>query len=413
MLVPPNASPVGIRAGRNSRGAAISTTIVDFTQRRTSVAVFTAGWLAIAAAVLLFGWTPTWAALTVPTDKPTFSDMRSVQGAIDAVHHGLNPQVVNPADPWHRTMDYPIVWERIAERLHLEVEADYLSFEVVLVIAFLASVAGMVWWAPSGWLVAAAFSSSILLLVERGNNDLAVFSLVCLAQAVPLAIGLAILFVAALLKLYPVLCWPALVRTRGTLILAGVLGAVFLLLLQDELGAIHNAQPLRAYLSYGSSSFAYAFKVMGHVTVPGLLISAVLIVASLGVLLAFAHHIRFVHDERFEARRRFFYAGAFVFLGTFVLGSNWDYRLTFLLFCVPLLATLESAVFRRTLLAILLVSLNHSALGTWFGLAGYAVNEAAKGVLFVLLAAVTIMVLVQDDVVLRLWQRLTLLPKLR
>lgn len=413
MLVPPNASPVGIRAGRNSRGAAISTTIVDFTQRRTSVAVFTAGWLAIAAAVLLFGWTPTWAALTVPTDKPTFSDMRSVQGAIDAVHHGLNPQVVNPADPWHRTMDYPIVWERIAERLHLEVEADYLSFEVVLVIAFLASVAGMVWWAPSGWLVAAAFSSSILLLVERGNNDLAVFSLVCLAQAVPLAIGLAILFVAALLKLYPVLCWPALVRTRGTLILAGVLGAVFLLLLQDELGAIHNAQPLRAYLSYGSSSFAYAFKVMGHVTVPGLLISAVLVVASLGVLLAFAHHIRFVHDERFEARRRFFYAGAFVFLGTFVLGSNWDYRLTFLLFCVPLLATLESAVFRRTLLAILLVSLNHSALGTWFGLAGYAVNEAAKGVLFVLLAAVTIMVLVQDDVVLRLWQRLTLLPKLR
>jgi len=136
-------------------------------------------------------------------------------------------------------------------------------------------------------------------------------------------------------------------------------------------------------------------------------------VASLGALLLFANHIRFVQDERFEARRRFFYAGAFVFLGTFVLGSNWDYRLTFLLFCVPLLATLQSAVFRRTLLVILLVSLNHSALGTWFGLAGYAVNELAKGVLFALLGAVTTMVLAQDDVVQRLWQRLTPLPKLR
>jgi hypothetical protein len=279
-------------------------------------------------------------------------------------------------------------------------------------MAFLASVAGMVWWSPSWWLVAAAFSSSILLLVERGNNDLAVFSLVCLAQAVPLAAGLGILFVAALLKLYPVLCWPAFIRTRNTLILAVVLGAA-LFLLQDELGAIHKAQPMRAYLSYGSPSFSYAFKVMGHVTVPGLLISAVLVVASLGALLPFAHHIRFVQDARFEARRRFFYAGAFVFLGTFVLGSNWDYRLTFLLFCVPLLATLESAAFRRTLLIVLLVSLNHSALGTWFGLAGYAVNELAKGMLFVLLAAVTTMVLVQDDVVLRLWQRLTLLPKVR
>jgi hypothetical protein len=349
----------------------------------------------------------------VPTDQPLFSDMRSVQGAIDAVHHGLNPQVVNPADPWHRTMDYPMVWERIAEGLHFEIEADYLAFEIGLVVAFLAAVAGMVWWAPSGWLVAAAFSSSILLLVERGNNDLAVFALVCLALAVPLAAGLGILFVAALLKLYPVLCWPAVIRTRSTLVLAVVLAATFLLLLQDELGAIHKAQPLRAYLSYGSASFAYAFKVMGHVTVPGLLISAVLVVASLGVLLLFAGHIRFVQDERFEARRRFFYAGAFVFLGTFVLGSNWDYRLVFLLLCVPLLATLESAAFRRALLAILLVALNHSALGTWFGLAGYAVNEAAKGALFVLLAAVTTMVLVQDDVVLRAWQRVTLLPRLR
>jgi hypothetical protein len=394
------------------RGTAISITAIHATQRR-AVSVFAVGWLAIALAVLLFGWTPTWRTLTVPTDQPLFSDMRSVQGAIEAVHHGLNPQVVNPADPWHRTMDYPIVWERIAERLHFEVEADYLSFEIALVVAFLASVAGMVWWSPSWWLVAAAFSSSILLLVERGNNDLAVFSLVCLAQAVPLAAGLGILFVAALLKLYPVLCWPAFIRTRNTLILAVVLGAALFLLLQDELGAIHKAQPMRAYLSYGSPSFSYAFKVMGHVTVPGVLISAVLVIAALGALLLFAHHIRFVQDARFEARRRFFYAGAFVFLGTFVLGSNWDYRLTFLLFCVPLLATLKSAVFRRTLLIVLLVSLNHSALGTWFGLAGYAVNELAKGMLFVLLAAVTTMVLVQDDVVLRLWQRLTLLPKLR
>ncbi len=399
---------------RHYEGAAISAiTIIEPKRRRLAVSVFAAGWLAIAAAVLLFGWTPTWAALTVPTDLPTFSDMRSVQGAIDAVHHGLNPQVANPADPWHRTMDYPMVWERIAEDLHLDIEADYLAFEIGLAVAFLAAVAGMLWWAPSGWLVAASFSSSILLLVERGNNDLAVFALVCLALALPLAVGLVLLFGAALLKLYPVLCWPALVRTRPTLVLAIVLAASFVLLMQDELGAIHKAQPLRAYLSYGSASFAYAFKVMGHVTVPGLLISAVLVAASLGVLPLFAGHIRFAQDERFEARRRFFYAGAFVFLGTFVLGSNWDYRLVFLLFCVPLLATLESTIFRRALLAILLVSLNHSALGTWFGLAGYAVNEAAKGLLFVLLAAVTFMVLVQDDVVLRLWQRLTLLPKLR
>jgi hypothetical protein len=374
------------------------------------VSAFVAGWAAIVLAVQLFGWTPTWRTLTVPTDLPTFSDMRSVQGSIEAVHQGLNPQVSNPADPWHRPMDYPMVWERLAEALHLEVEANYRVFEWAMVGAFLASVLGVLAWAPSGWLLACAFSSSVLLLVERGNNDLAVFSLVCLAEVLPLAGGLVILFAAALLKLYPVLCWPAFVRSRGTLVLAGVLAAIFLLVMQDELGAISRAQPLRAYLSYGSASFAYAFKAMAHVTVPGLLVSAVLVVAALGVLVLFAGHIRFAQDGSFELRRRFFYAGAFVFLGTFVLGSNWDYRLAFLLLCVPLLATLQSPPFRRVLLVTLVVALNHSALGRSFGLAGYAVNEAAKGLLFVLLAAVTILVLVQDDVVLRLWRRLTLLP---
>jgi hypothetical protein len=400
---------------RRDRGAAISitTTTIDPRRRRIAMTVFVVGWLAIAAAVLTFGWKPTWGTLTVPTELPPFSDMRSVQGSIEAVHQGLNPQVSNPGDPWHRTMDYPMIWERMAETLHFEVEADYLSFEIALALAFLASVAGLLWWAPSPWLVLCAFSSSVFLLVERGNNDLAVFSLVYLAEAVPLMIGLGILFVAALLKLYPVLCWPALIRTRGTLILAGVLAVLFLLLLRQEFGDISRAQPMRAYLSYGSASFAYAFKTMAHVTVPGLLISAVLVIAALGVLVLFANHIHFAQDERFEARRRLFYAGAFIFLGTFVLGSNWDYRLAFLLFCVPLLVTLEGAIFRRTLLLVLLVSLNHSALGVWFGMAGYAVNEVAKGVLFVLMAAVTTMVLVQDDVVLRLWQRLTLLPKLR
>ncbi len=163
-----------------------------------AVTVFVAGWLAILAAVLGFGWSPTWSSLTVPTLSPAFADMRSVQASIDTARHGLDPHAVNPGDPWHRPMDYPMVWTRLAAALQLEQERRYLGFELLLVGGFLLSVIGLLRRAPSGWLLAAAFSSSVLLLVERGNNDLAVFILVYLAGIAPAAVGLLLVFVAAL-----------------------------------------------------------------------------------------------------------------------------------------------------------------------------------------------------------------------
>lgn len=388
------------------RGAAISTTTILALRRGVlAVTVFVAGWLAIFAAIESFGWSATWASLSVPTLSPSFADMRSVQASIDTLHHGLDPHAVNPGDPWHRPMDYPLVWTRLADAMQLDSERHYLGFEFLLVGAFLLSVIGLLRRAPSGWLLAASFSSSVLLLVERGNNDMAVFVLVYLAAITPAAVGLLAVFAAALLKLYPALCWPALIRNRRSLGFAAGLAVALVLMLLNELPDIFHAQPLRAYLSYGSASFAYALKARAHVAVPGVAITGLLALLALALLLWWRAPVRLARDGDPELRRRFFYAGAAVFLGTFVLGSNWDYRLVFLLFCVPLLATLENAAWRRAVLASLVLALNHSALGTLFGMTGYLVNEIAKVVLFVVLAAVTAMVVAQDELVVGLWKR--------
>lgn len=388
------------------RGAAISATTI-LAQRRgvLAVTIFVAGWLAIFAALETFGWSATWASLSVPTLSPSFADMRSVQASIDTLHHGLDPHTVNPGDPWHRPMDYPLVWTRLATALQLDSERHYLGFELLLVAGFLLAVIGLLRRAPSGWLLAASFSSSVLLLVERGNNDMAVFGLVYLAGIAPAMAGLALVFVAALLKLYPALCWPALTRDRRSLGFAAALAVVLVLIMFDELPDIFRAQPLRAYLSYGSASFAYGLKARAHVMLPGFAVSGLLAVLALVLLLWWREPLRFARDGDHALRRRFFYAGAAVFLGTFVLGSNWDYRLVFLLFCVPLLATLENTPWRCAVLASLVLALNHSALGALFGMTGYLVNEIAKGVLFVALAAVTARVVAQDELVVRLWKR--------
>jgi hypothetical protein len=394
-------------------GAAIPTHIPGLRPRLIAVAIFVAGWLAIFAAIAAFGWAATWNALSVPSLSPGFADMRSVQASIDTARQGLDPHAVNPGDPWHRAMDYPRVWTWLATTLALDSERHYLLFEVVLVGGFLLSVIGLLRRAPSAWLLVAAFSSSVLLLVERGNNDALVFALVYLAAVAPAALGLGLLFVAASLKIYPVLCWPALVRSRATLALAAALAVALLFVLQGEFGDIFHAQPLRGYLSYGSASFAQALRTGAHVVVPAVAITGFLVALALTLLLFLPGRISFARGADHALRRRLFYAGAAVFLGTFVLGSNWDYRLSFLLFCVPLLATLERAALRRALLVCLVLALNHSALGALGGIAGTLVNELAKAALFVALAAVTTVVVAQDERVHTLWKRVMVRPGFR
>ena len=78
--------------------------------------------------------------------------------------------------------------------------------------------------------------------------------------------------------------------------------------------------------------------------------------------------------------------GAAIYVGTFILSSNWDYRLIFLIFCIPFLQQRPFPCARAVIL-VMLPAMNETLLTYWFGVTGLVVAQLAKTVIFAVLSA--------------------------
>lgn len=214
--------------------------------------------------------------------------------------------------------------------------------------------------------VAAAFVASppVWLLLERGNLDAVVFIVLApglwfLARRAPgplaLAGGSVALFVAAALKLFPaVILVAAIAFWRGARALWSLLlvvaFAAWLLASLDEVSMIMQKTTRELEPAYGrmQAGSRYVTEVIApHATAADAagtlrgLMRVSLVTWLVGAVAACWAGWR-MRDRSVvvacEAHDRvFFWSGALIFAGTFLLGSNWSYRLVFLLFCVPFL----------------------------------------------------------------------------
>jgi len=82
-----------------------------------------------------------------------------------------------------------------------------------------------------------------------------------------------------------------------------------------------------------------------------------------------------------------FLAGGGVFIATFALSVNWDYRLVFLILCIPYILELKNIYVKNGILLAILAALNQWVLLHYFSKAGMNLNFACKSFLFVTLAA--------------------------
>ena len=159
-----------------------------------------------------FGWEYVWSSLRIFTFVPPFADMRSIQAAIFSSAAGYDPQIANPADPWGRSMNYPMLWLQIARWLGLNEEFNFILFVFGMLAAYLATMLILAWRSGSLWMVFIFFSGASLLLIERGNNDLFILSMVALASFLLGRVGVVVYVGATLLKFYPAFALAALWR---------------------------------------------------------------------------------------------------------------------------------------------------------------------------------------------------------
>ncbi|MEO6598127.1 MAG: glycosyltransferase 87 family protein [Planctomycetota bacterium] len=288
-------------------------------------------------------------ALGIPTMDPRFADARTISGASVALAQGLDPLVSNPGDPWGRAMNYPRIWLAFAHLGLGPADTRYLALAFLLAFG-----SGLLLLLPMARtasiaivLATALFSPAVWLAVERANNDLLLFGLVAAAAwlvAHRPRLASTCIGAAAVLKLFPIFALTGLATStaRGTLRLALPVAVAF----GAYVGLIHGDLALIQVHTVHWNRIAYGIDQLPNALAAqtGWSLVPLLVAAAAALLLAFTVSFAARLRARLGAATTThslpaFRIGAAIYVGSFCLGSNFDYRLIFLLLTIPQLAT--------------------------------------------------------------------------
>lgn len=353
------------------------------------------------------GTTP-WAHVGVEPGAESFADLRSVTSSWDCEHKGIEAFPHNPCDPFHRPANYPRLWT------HLGVfgmgQGDTVPLGVAIGIVFFVAAfaaAGPLTLGEGAVYGVALLAPATMLGVERGNVDMLMFALVVLGVLLVRRsawAAMVLIVLAAVLKLFPAFALAPLVRLRRrwpAALASVVLLGVYVGLTLNDIRTLRHVIPRLVVNSYGSGVVVGALRLrrISWVQSAADVRYARLSVIGLGLLLALALMLLRRRSSKTPGgdglRLDAFWAGAGVYAGTYVFGNNFDYRLAFLLLCVPQLCAWvrhggAPAPWPAAALAALLVTLWLSSelpplpfgLQTWYVNLAFPPEEVLNWLLF-------------------------------
>lgn len=314
---------------------------------------FTASW-----------YTSLWVYPFVPKLLPPFADLRVITSGAECIRQGYDVLLTNPCDPWNRPMNYPRLWG-VPAAWGLD-QSHTIFLGILLGLLFFTAVfisIGRLNYLESLIYGLVIVSPSVMLSVERGNNDLIVFTIIALSL---LAIsknhlpwrswGYFLILIAAILKLYPIFALTSCLRERRRVfgfIIISISSAFLLYVLAnyESLKLVRKATPQATHFSYGCkvifdmlfsepdlwlnpsiepgvANSIYSLKT------PGIILSVVIVIF-LAYRLAKNGKDYLQQNPLATSHIDAFRIGASIYAGTFLIGNNFDYRLIFLLFTLP------------------------------------------------------------------------------
>lgn len=315
-------------------------------QNRVPLAcVLLGGALLIGTLLATLGWDRTWRVWNVQVAVQRFLDSQVIAAGAASYRDGYDPLRFNPHDIGHRPMNYPRVWQRLFDLGFRQEHAEVFGWTLaaMLVIGVWLALPSM-GWGEAAVVGAVVFSPAVLLGVERGNTDLAVFFVLALALAVPRAAWHATwIAVAFALKLFPLAAAAVLLgrERRAAMIGAGALAVfavAYLVTNFTDLRLISAGTPRDTWLSYGLNVVPLRVGQLwpGSGLVAGGLawaITSYVVFASVRARLL--ETVPVAEPASPDAALDAFRVGAACYVGTFLLGNNFIYRLVFLVFTVP------------------------------------------------------------------------------
>ena len=308
-------------------------------------------WIFLWASFNINGYAETWELWKVPTIKPIFRDFQLIPGSAESFRHGFEPSIENPYDVGERIFNYPAFW-RLFFYTNITADDTVWIVTTLLILYFIAVIAFPKKLTVAGtvMMLLVVFSPASMLLYERGNADLFVFS-ICVAiillsefssnwTAVMIVFG-------AIVKMFPLLGIVVFLRESRQkfwrlVIVCVLVMIVYGILTFSSQDAAWNTTMRGDGTSYGSFVLITRLGDYLQELLPGVLSFgqwqiAFEVLALVLILIAVIFAVRepdllgASHERNLTAFRM----GASIYVGTFLLGNNWDYRLAFLVLVIP------------------------------------------------------------------------------
>lgn len=291
----------------------------------------------------------------VPAAFPvTFLDLRSLTSAYDCFNKGVDPMVTNPCDVAGRPFNYPRIWLGGALIGGGERITNYVGviMSVVFYLAFLFVFLTRVTIKAGILYLALLLSPALLLAVERGNVDLIIFILLAFAiwafrreKETFSKLGYILILMASILKLFPIFALVVALRESTRKMIYFVLTTIAAFIVYcgitiRDIVLVNKNTPNYFWTSYGYKAIfiwiSDTFPALANLRNTFLPILTLIGASLVGILVRWRLRLDSIYtNETDQGHIDAFRIGAGVYLGTFALGTNFDYRLIFLLFCAP------------------------------------------------------------------------------
>jgi hypothetical protein len=195
-----------------------------------------------------------------------------------------------------------------------------------------------------------------------------------------------LIFLATILKIYPCVAVVSVFNRKRFLICISLLIICYLASQVAELQKIRNSTPVSHTLAYGVASIVEAlnsrlpFRLNTGLVASGLLIFAISTGAIRKVSILTHHRIDCLTEFRM------FMVGSSIFISTFLLGSNFDYRLIFLILCIPFIEKILNRLIKIPLLLSIVLASNQLVIQKILGVTvGGMCCHLSKCVVFIML----------------------------
>ena len=229
------------------------------------------------------------------------------------------------------------------------------------------------------------FCGANFLLLERGNVDIILITLIFYSYfSNSKIINYIGYIIASFLKIYPAFSLLFFLNNKKSLIKILMLSSIFIIYLffiKDDLRNISLVNPKNGYASYGFLSIIFNIKEHFNININYALFVCANLTAV--ILIYFFVVKKKIELLNFEYSNIFLLGGG-IYIFTYLINTHHDYRLMYLIFCVPMVMNINNSFYKSIYLINLFFSLELQRMLLFFGFWGVALNNLSKLILFYL-----------------------------